>query len=76
MVRLELTHPFGYQILSLGCLPIPSQRQIQLVAMVGLEPTRPQRHLILSQARLPIPSHRHMCGFCLLVPQTRSTYAF
>ena len=28
MVRLELTHPFGYQILSLGCLPIPSQRHI------------------------------------------------
>lgn len=47
-----------------------------MVAMVGLEPTRPLGHLILSQARLPIPSHRHMCGFCLLVPQTRSTYAF
>lgn len=28
MVRLELTRPFGHQILSLGCLPIPSQRQI------------------------------------------------
>ena len=28
MVRLELTHPSGYQILSLGCLPIPSQRHI------------------------------------------------
>lgn len=29
MVRLELTHPFGYQILSLGCLPVPSQRHIK-----------------------------------------------
>ena len=67
MVRLELTHPFGYQILSLGCLPIPSQRQIQLVGIVGLEPTRPLGHQILSLTRLPIPSYpqiKRILGVC------------
>ena len=47
-----------------------------LVGIVGLEPTRPLGHQILSLTRLPIPSYPHKCGFCLLVPQTRSTYAF
>ena len=75
LARLELAHSCEYQILSLGCLPIPSQRQIQLVPKAGLEPARTE-HLILSQTSLPIPSLGHMCGFCLLAPQTRSTYAF
>lgn len=63
LARLELAHPCGYQILSLGCLPIPSQRQIQLVGIVGLEPTRPLGHQILSLARLPIPPYPHSAVF-------------
>ena len=37
---------------------------------------RTHRTLILSQVSIPVPSPGHICGFCLLVPQTRSTYAF
>ena len=37
---------------------------------------RTHKTLILSQVSIPVPSPGHMCGFCLLAPQTRSTYAF
>lgn len=75
LARLELAHPCGYQILSLGCLPIPSQRQIQLVGDTGLEPARlPAK--VFETSSSTIPTIPHMCGFCLLAPQTRSTYAF
>ena len=59
-VRLELTSPFGHQILSLARIPIPPRMQINLVRKVGFEPTRHRWRRLLRPPCLPISSLAHM----------------
>ena len=63
-------------ISTLGLVLRPASRKSSINIYGGQGGIRTHRTLILSQVSIPVPSPGHMCGFCLLVPQTRSTYAF